>query len=213
MTAQRFTQGTRSLILQAAFEIVCVYGFAGVTLGHLARKVGMSKSGLFAHFKSIEQIHLALIAYAGGIFRSDVILPALESDAGLPRLGGTMWKWLGWTARPGTFGGSPLIAGFFEFDDREGAVRDSLLEQEVAWRDHLRQLVVSTVETGAFRQDLNSEQFVMELSGICYSFHVSARFLRSPESQATALLAVDGLLNRAKSSTPSESPFPSASQR
>ncbi len=68
MTARRFTQGTRSLILQAAFEIVCVYGFAGVTLGHLARKVGMSKSGLFAHFKSIEQVHLALIAPRDGCF-------------------------------------------------------------------------------------------------------------------------------------------------
>jgi AcrR family transcriptional regulator len=201
MNTQRLTQGTRSLILQAAFEIVGVYGFAGVTLGHLARKVGMSKSGLFAHFKSIEQVHLALITYAVDVFRSDVILPALEADEGLPRLEATMSKWLEWTARPGTFGGSPLIAGFFEFDDREGAVRDSLLEQEVAWRDHLRQLVAATVATGAFRQDLNSEQFVSELCGIYYSFHVSARFLRSPESRTTALLAVDGLLNRAEFGT------------
>ncbi len=113
----------------------------------------------------------------------------------------TMSKWLEWTARPGTFGGSPLIAGFFEFDDREGAVRDSLLEQEIAWRDHLCQLVAATVAAGEFRRDLNCDHFVSELCGIYYSFHVSARFLRSPESRATALLAVDGLLNRAAFST------------
>lgn len=198
MNAQRFPQGTRSTILQAAFEIVCVYGFAGVTLGNLARKVGMSKSGLFAHFRSIEQVHLDLILYVTDVFRTEVIMPGLEAPEGLPRLETTISKWLDWAARPGLFGGSPLTAAIFEFDDKAGAVRDSLLEHELAWRGHLRQLVAATVAKGMFRQGFNSEQFVSELCGLYYSYHVSERFLRSPNSKAIALSAVGALLDRSR---------------
>lgn len=197
MNARRLPQGTRSLILQSALEIVCIYGFAGVTLGNLARKVGMSKSGLFAHFKSIEQVHLDLICYAVDEFRSRVIAPALEVVDGLPRLQRTVEDWLDWACRPGTLGGSPLIAGFFEFDDREGAVRDSLLEQELAWRAYLGELVEAAIKNGTFRQDLDRDQFVSELSGIYYNFHVVTRFLRMPDGQAAARDMIEALLQRA----------------
>jgi AcrR family transcriptional regulator len=196
MNAKRIPQGTRSLILQAALEIVCVYGFAGVTLGNLARKVGMSKSGLFAHFKSIEQVHLALICYAVDDFQSSVISPALDVTEGLPRLQRTVANWLDWACRPGTSSGSPLIAGFFEFDDRDGAVRDSLLEQELAWRTYLGQLVEATIEKGTFRNDLDSEQFVSELCGIYYNFHVVTRFLRKPGGHTTARDTIEALFHR-----------------
>jgi AcrR family transcriptional regulator len=96
MNARRIPEGTRSLIHQAASEIVCVYGFAGVTLGNLARRGGMSKSGLFAHFKSIEQVHLALIEYAINDFRSIVVSPPLDVTHGLPRLQVTIANWLDW---------------------------------------------------------------------------------------------------------------------
>jgi AcrR family transcriptional regulator len=199
MNARRVGEGTRTLILRAAFEIVCVYGFAGLTLGNLARTVGMSKSGLFAHFKSIEQVHLASIIYMADAFRSEVVLPAIKAVDGLPRLKVTIARWLDWALRPGASGGCPFVAGVFEFDDREGSVRDSLLAREATWRAHLNQLVVATIKTGVFRGDLDSERFVSEICGIYYGFHVSARFLRSPSSRSIAQLAVDALLKRSLS--------------
>src|ERR1700677_2593152 len=101
MRERHTEQGTRSLILNAAFEIVCTYGFAGVTLGNLARQIGMSKSGLFAHFKSIEQVHLALIDHMTSVFHSEIVVPAIEVAEGLPRLEATISNWIAWASRPG----------------------------------------------------------------------------------------------------------------
>jgi AcrR family transcriptional regulator len=198
MTVRHNEQRTRTLILRSAFEIVCIYGFAGVTLGNLARHIGMSKSGLFAHFKSIEQLHRELIDHIGDVFRLEVVSPALDAPEGLPRLEATVSNWLIWASRPTTLGGSPLLAGFFEFDDREGSIRDSLLKQAVGWCTYLRQLADHAVALGDFRKDLDCEQFVFELCGIYFSFHVSERFMRHPGSRAFATVAVNELVNRAR---------------
>jgi AcrR family transcriptional regulator len=198
MTVRRNEQRTRSLILQAAFEIVCIYGFSGVTLGSLAKHVGMSKSGLFAHFRSIEQLHRELIKHIGSVFRLEVVSPALNVAEGLPRLEATIANWLTWASRPTALGGAPLLAGFFEFDDREGSVRDSLLEEGIRWCTHLRQLVTQAIAMDDFRQDLDAEQFVFELCGIYFSFHVSERFMRDSGSRGFATLAVEELINRAR---------------
>ena len=198
MTLKHNEQRTRSLILQAAFEIVCIYGFAGVTLGNLARHIGMSKSGLFAHFKSIEHLHRELIKHIGNVFRSEVVSPAQGVAEGLPRLEATISNWLTWASRPTALGGAPLLAGFFEFDDREGSVRDALFEEGIAWCTHLRQLVTQAVVMGDFRQDLDSEQFVFELCGIYFSFHVSERFMRDAGSRGFATVAVRELIYRAR---------------
>ena len=198
MTLKHNEQRTRSLILQAAFEIVCIYGFAGVTLGNLARHIGMSKSGLFAHFKSIEHLHRELIKHIGNVFRSEVVSPAQGVAEGLPRLEATISNWLTWASRPTALGGAPLLAGYFEFDDSEGSVRDALLEEGIAWCTHLRQLVTQAVVMGDFRHDLDSEQFVFELCGIYFSFHVSERFMRDAGSRGFATVAVRELIHRAR---------------
>jgi AcrR family transcriptional regulator len=196
MTARSVGGERRALILQAAFRIVRTYGFGGLTLGNLAREVGMSKSGLFAHFKSIEQVHLSSVTYIADVFRSEVILPALEETEGLPQLKATIVKWLDWADQSASSGGCPFIASFFEFDDRDGTVRDSLVAQEIAWRTHLNQLVSAVTATCVFREDLNSEKFVSEICGIYYSFHVSLRFLHSESARAISQLEVEALLQR-----------------
>jgi AcrR family transcriptional regulator len=198
MTVKHNEQRTRSLILQAAFQIVCIYGFAGVTLGNLAKRIGMSKSGLFAHFRSIEQLHRELIEHIGIVFRSEVVSPASDVAEGLPRLEATISNWLTWASRPASLGGAPLLAGFFEFDDREGSVRDSLLQEGIGWCTHLRDLVTQAVAMGDFRQDLDAKQFVFELCGIYFSFHVSERFMRDTGSRGFATAAVKELVNRAR---------------
>ena len=198
MTVRHNEQRTRSLILRAAFEIVCIYGFAGVTLGNIARQIGMSKNGLFAHFKSIEQLHRELIDHIGDVFGSEVVYPTLNLPDGLPRLEATISNWLTWASRPTALGGVPLLAGFFEFDDREGSVRDALLKQGTEWCTHLRRLATRAVAMGDFREDLDTEQVVFELCGIYFSFHVSERFMRHSGSRAFVTVAVDELVNRAR---------------
>jgi AcrR family transcriptional regulator len=202
MAARHPQRVTRSLILHTAFEIVCVSGFAGVTLGTLARQIGMSKSGLFAHFKSIEQIHLALVAYTQELFARAVIEPASSTVGGLPRLAFTLSHWLDWTAYPGTPGGAPLTAAFFAFAHHEGLIRNALVTAETSWRSHLRVLILSAVETGELRRDLNVDLLVFELSGICYSFLLSVNSLRLNNSSDLARKSIEGALERAGFVTP-----------
>jgi len=128
----------------------------------------------------------------------EVVCPALDVAEGLPRLEATISNWLTWASRPTALGGAPLLAGFFEFDDREGSVRDSLFEVGIGWCTHLRQLVTQAVAMGDFRQDLKSEQFVFELCGIYFSFHVSERFMRDSGARGFAIVAVEELVNRAR---------------
>jgi AcrR family transcriptional regulator len=194
MNAKRARHGTRSLILQTALEILCVSGFAGVTFGSLARRIGMSKSGLFAHFKSIEQVHLALVVYAYEVFRANVISAEINESKGISELSGTISRWLNWASQPYPPAGSPLLAAFFEFDDREGAIRDALLGLELQWRAHLARLVQSTIEGGAFRADLDARQFVAELCGVTYNLQVSLNFLRDKAAPEIAKRTVETLM-------------------
>jgi AcrR family transcriptional regulator len=194
MNAQRSRHGTRSLILESALELLCASGFSGITLGSLAKRVGMSKSGLFAHFKSIEQVHLAVAVYAYELFQENVVTPALGLDKGLSQLRETVSRWLEWTSRSCPPGGTPLVAAFFEFDDKDGPIRAVLLHQEVHWRGQLTRIVQETITCGSFREDLDVPQFVSALCGISYSFHVSLRFLREASSSQVAGRLVDAII-------------------
>ncbi len=171
-------------------------GLGGVTLGVLADRVGMSKSGLFAHFKSKDEVQIELLEYASVYGRPYIIDPAMKEPEGLPRLRTLVRNWLGWAPRSGLPGGCPMAAGMFEFDDIASPVRDKLAELEAAWRALLRGLTERAVELGHLRKNLDVEQFVWELGGIYLAHHISQRFLRSPESDRRAIAAFDALVER-----------------
>ena len=172
-------------------------GLAGITLGRLAERVGMSKSGLFAHFRSKEAVQIALLQYLAHCATAQVVQPAMQADAGLRRLQTLVQHWFGWAQRAGLPGGCPVAAGLFEFDDVDGAVRQQLLAMEHDWRRLLEQLVQQAVELGHLRQDLDVEQFVWELCGIYLSHHAAHRFLRAEDADRRAQTAFDALLQRA----------------
>ena len=172
-------------------------GLSGVTLGVLAEQVGMSKSGLFAHFRSKEDVQLELLSHMTEFAAEHVIRPALTAPEGLPRLRALVRNWFGWAQRAGLPGGCPVAAGLFEFDDVEGRVRDKILEMEAAWRHTLVQLVGRAVELGHLRRGLDVDQFVWELSGIYLGHHAAHRFLRSSDADARAQTAFQALLDRA----------------
>jgi len=188
---------TRSRILESGTNLLSSSGFAGVTLGTLAERTGMSKSGLFAHFKSKEQVQLELLKHTAQIAGEHVVAPAMRAPEGLPRFRALVTNWLGWTAKAGLAGGCPVAAGMFELDDAVGPIRDRLLEMEKSWRALLEQHIARAIELGHLRPDLDVEQFIWELCGIYLSHHASLRFVRDPKADKYARLAVDALLERA----------------
>lgn len=173
-------------------------GLAGVTLGLLAEQVGMSKSGVFAHFRSMEDVQIGLLEYMAQVAGPHVVEPAMREPEGLPRLESLVRNWLGWSERAGLPGGCPVAAGMFELDDVEGPVRDKIVVMEGEWRGLLRQLVGQAVDLGHLSGDLDVEQFVWELCGIYLSHHAAHRFLRHPDADARAWTAFEALLERAR---------------
>ena len=191
-------KATRDRILTEGLDLLAHQGFAGVTLGVLAERAGMSKSGLFAHFGSKQEVELGLLEKMTEVGAAALIAPAMRGQPGLPRLRAVFTGWLGWSEKAGLHGGCPVAAGMFELDDAapDDPVRRRLLAMEEQWRGFLRQLTIEAVEAGDLRPALDVDQFVWELCGIYLNHHVSYRFLRDPLADGRALRAFDDLLAR-----------------
>ena len=172
-------------------------GLNGVTLGVLADEVGMSKSGLFAHFRSKEEVQIELLTHMGEFASERVVKPSMIESEGLPRLRALVRNWFGWAQRVGLPGGCPVAAGLFEFDDVEGRVRNKILEMEGAFRQILIELVEQAVAKGHFHKDLDVAQFVWELCGIYLGHHAAHRFLRAADADSRAQTAFEALVTRA----------------
>jgi AcrR family transcriptional regulator len=188
---------TREKILEQGLALMSQSGLSGVTLGVLADQVGMSKSGLFAHFRSKEEVQIGLLQHMAEFAAARVVAPAMKMEEGLPRLKALVANWFGWTRRAGLPGGCPVAAGLFEFDDIQGPVRDKILEMESEWRGLLTRLVRQAVDYGHLRRDLDLDQFVWELCGIYLSHHAAYRFLHSADADRRAQTAFKALLERA----------------
>ncbi len=187
---------TRERILDRGLDLMSTSGLSGVTLGVLADQSGMSKSGLFAHFGSKEEVQLGLLEHMAQFAGGHIVGPAMRAAEGLPRLRALVHNWLGWTAKAGLAGGCPVAAGMFELDDADGPVRERLLAMESQWRGLLKQLTEQAMAHGHLRHDLDTEQFVWELCGIYLSHHASLRFVRDPLANDRAHRAFESLLER-----------------
>jgi AcrR family transcriptional regulator len=192
------TASSRERILRQGLLMVSRSGLSGVTLGVLAESAGMSKSGLFAHFGSKDEVQISLLRYTAQVADEHVIRPAMSAAEGLPRLEALIQNWLGWTAKAGLGGGCPVAAGMFELDDVDGPARDEVLMMERRWRTLLAELVRQAIEHGHLRRDLDVDQFVWELCGLYLSHHASSRFVRDPRADDRARIAVHGLISRAR---------------
>ncbi len=185
-----------------------ISGLSGVTLGLLAESSQISKSGLFAHFKSKDDMQMALLSRTSELARNTVVKPALLKPVGLPRLRALVQNWLGWTRKAHLQGGCAFTAGLFELDDQPGPVRDHLLRLETDFHDVLRSLVTESVDAGHLRGDLDQSQFVWELYGIYLSHHASLRFFHDKQADAHALTAFEALLGRSHSDSAQGTPRP-----
>jgi AcrR family transcriptional regulator len=187
---------TKGRLLQIGLDQMSVHGLSGLSLGQLATASGLSKSGLFAHFRSKEQLQIELLNEMAQFAERVVVQPAMLAPEGLPRLVAVMKLWLGWSRRAGLSGGCPVAAALFELDDIEGEIRAHAAKLEQHWRDQLRQLILEAKWLSHLSDETDVDQFVWELSGIYLSHHVSSRFLREDAADARAETAFEALVER-----------------
>lgn len=188
---------TKERLLWIGLDALSAEGLSGLTLGRLAGAADMSKSGLFAHFRSKEQLQIDLLDEMARTANRYVVAPAMAAPAGLPRLRALVEAWLGWSTRAGLRGGCPIAAALFELDDLEGEVRAHVVRLEGRWRGLLAELTRQAAALGDFRADLDIDQFVWELCGVYLSHHASRRFLRDPAADDRAKSAFAALIQRA----------------
>lgn len=204
---------TREAILSHALALATRIGVEGVTIGRLADDLKMSKSGLFAHFKSKEALQIEMLRLAGARMVETVVKPALATPRGEPRLRALFEHWLAWEQSPSLPGGCPFMAASFELDDRPGPVRDFVVQNLRDWIDTLAGAARIAVQEGHFRTDLDCEQFAQDCQGIGLGFVHASRLMRDPQARARAQRAFEALVRDARVSSAAEPSPASAATR
>jgi AcrR family transcriptional regulator len=170
-TATSKGAATRESIVDRAYEIARFAGVEGLSIGPLAQAVGMSKSGVFAHFGSREDLQLAVLESAAARFGHAVLVAALSQPRGLPRLRALMRNWFAWIE--GNSSGCVLVGSVTEYDDRPGPLRDQVLHNEQRWRGELRRTIQQAIDCGDLR-DGDTDQYAFELYAIPLAVHQEA---------------------------------------
>jgi AcrR family transcriptional regulator len=177
----------RDAILERAVEVASEEGLEGLTIGRLSSELGLSKSGLFGHFGSKEELQLAAIDEAGAVFFREVIKPAFEEPEGMPRLRAFCDRWVSYLERKVFAGGCFFAAAMAEFDSRPGPVRDKLREGQAALQAELvRQARIGGVE--------DPEQLVFEISSLILAANAHHKLFDDDASFVRARRAMDRLL-------------------
>jgi AcrR family transcriptional regulator len=171
---------TRAAIVQAGLEIARRSGLEGLTIGGLAERMHMSKSGVFAHFGSREDLQLAVLQAYADFFVGEVLRPAVARPRGLPRLKAMLENWLALLARE-LEAGCILIGGATEYDDRPGPLHDAMVRIVTGWKTELTRAIDQARSEGQLRRQADSGQLVFEIYGLMLVLHQDARLLRSPD--------------------------------
>jgi len=172
-------QQTHATILDAALGLAAHMGLEGLSIGALAELTGMSKSGVFAHFGSREELQIAVVREYHARFEAEVFAPAMDQPRGLPRLRALIERWLKRVSHE-IDSGCIYISGAVEFDDRPGPVRDALAQMVQTWRRALQRALEQAVQVGHLRADTDVQQMLFEIHGLILALHHDARFLRTP---------------------------------
>ena len=173
---------TRTAIIGAAMDLALTDGLEAITLQAVASRLALSKSGVFSRVGSREALQKAVIEEYGRRFLADVFVPAMQKPKGLARLEDIVGRWIARTRDIEAETGCIYMAGAFEYDDREGELRDLLLAEITRWRAALRRTVLQAVETGELRADTDAAQVVSEINGLIMGLLHDARFLRDPQA-------------------------------
>jgi len=193
---------TRAAILDAALALASHIGIEGLSIGALAEVTGMSKSGVFAHFGSREELQISVVREYHAKFEDEVFRPAMSAPRGLPRLRALFDRWVRRVSVE-IDSGCIYISGAVEFDDRPGPVRDALVTMVQTWQHALERAIRVAVDEGHLRADTDAAQLLFEIHGLILALHHDARFLRHTGAEERARLAFERLLAHA-AATPAQ---------
>ena len=188
-------QQTKLAIIEAALGLSSQIGLEGLSIGVLAEVTQMSKSGVFAHFGSREELQISVIREYFHRFEQEVFYPALQAERGLPRLRALFDNWMK-RVTVELQSGCIFISGAVEFDDRAGPVRDALAHSVQTWLAALDRAVVQARDCGHLRADVDAHQVGFEIHALILALHYEARFLKTPGSIARANQGFNNILAR-----------------
>ena len=189
-------EATRTAILDQALDLASELGLEGLTLGALAKQAEMSKSGLYAHFGSKEELQVQVLHAAADRFTKVVLTKAFSEPRGLPRIRVMFEGWLTWGEQEFP-GGCPFIAAAAEFDDRPGAVRDVLTDHIGKMLEMMSRAARFAVDEGHFHPGLDPDQFAYEYWALLLAHHHYCRLLRNEETDTRTRRAFESLIARA----------------
>lgn len=188
-------QQTKMAILDAALGLATQIGLEGLSIGALAEATHMSKSGVFAHFGSREELQISVIREYFTRFEQEIFYPAMKERRGLPRVQALFSNWMKRVAVE-IQSGCIFISGAAELDDRPGPVRDALVASVRIWLNALDRAVLSAREQGHLAPDTDAHQMAFEIHGLILALHYEARFLQTPGSIERANKGFDNVLVR-----------------
>jgi AcrR family transcriptional regulator len=195
--AARATKGevTRAQILAAAVEQASASGFESLTIGTLAERTGLSKSGLFAHFGSKLELQLAALDEAGRQFTEGVFVPALKAPRGVKRLRALFEHWLSWPRRAHLPGGCPIDAASREYQHQAGPMRDAVIERQKQLDMGLRKAIQLAIDTGELSPAADAHQLAFDFVGLILALSRAELVLGHDEARRRAREAFERLLH------------------
>ena len=198
-------QQTKAVIVDASLGLATHIGLEGLSIGALADVTGMSKSGVFAHFGSREELQISVIREYHNRFEQEVFYPAMSSPRGVARLRAMFDNWMKRTSIE-IDSGCIYISGAVEFDDRPGPVRDALASSVMTWHGALKRTITMAKALGELHADVDEDQMLFEIHGLILALHYEARFLKNPGSIDRANRGFDNILARYGAGAPAAAP-------
>jgi AcrR family transcriptional regulator len=192
------SEATYHAIIEAAMDMAAVEGIGKVSLGEIAKRTGISKSGVFSRVGSLEALQCAVLDEYDRRFAQEVLLPTLQLPRGLPRLSAQVSNWIARTCEESLRNACLYSAGAFEFDDRASPIRDRLQQGALAWRASLRKTVLQAMEAGQLRPDTDPEQLVFEIYSMIVGLVHDTRFLRDEQAGRRMQRAYNRLISTYK---------------
>jgi len=188
------SEATYATIINAAFDMAAAEGIGKLSLGELAKRTGISKSGVFSRVGSLEALQTAVLDEYDRRFSEDIFLPSLQLPKGLPRLIAQVHAWAHRAAGESVRNSCLYSAGAFEYDDQNGPLRDRLQKGVEAWRASLRKTILQAIELGQLKPDTDPGQLVYEIYSLVVGLIHDSRFLRDEPAQKYMLNAFDRLI-------------------
>lgn len=187
---------TRDRLIATGAALARTEGLEGLTIGGLAAAANMSKSGVFAHFGSREDLQLCILDKASEAFTDQVFRPALRERRGLPRFRAIASRWMDFLRGMGESGGCILMAAASEFDDKPGPVRERVRGYQRQLRNEMERCVQMAIDVGDLRPGSDAGQIAFETYAIVLGSHHDLRLFQAEDVIARAERAFAALLQR-----------------